>query len=223
MRKIKKPLLTLILTNTTNSDLPVQLLLPGNPNNIAGATTKYRWDITGISYAVPDVTLAFWPVGSVSAYTVKAGTMLQANAQGLVDLLNSFNAGSFWLETSGANTYLVTYNDDVVYGDLTVGTATTTITWSNTSTDGGMQIYSNLVLIINSLPSGSVNVNNGDNITGDAIFGLIGATITITKTLKYPPFTTSTIFTDSGSGFAVPISAFVIDISFSYNITLADT
>lgn len=211
------------LKNNTTGIIPVSILQQGNPNDISNAGTTYTWNITGISYADPSVTLAFWPVGSVSAYTIKTGTMQQASVQGLADLLNTFNAGSFWLETSGPNTYLVTANDTTVFGELQVGTLTTTITWSNSSTDSGMQIYSDLVLIINSLAppqSGSVTVNNGVNITGDAIYGATGATITITKTLKYPPFTVDTIFMDTGSGFSVPISDFVVSSTHTYNITL---
>lgn len=228
VQQIRKQTFILNLVNNTSGNIPLILMQEDNPaNNIANATTRYQWDITGISYATPNVTINSYPVGSSGANSSLTGSLLTQNAQGLVNLLNSFNNGIFWLETSGPNTYIVTWNNNVVYGQLSVGVATTSIVWSNTSTNEKISVLSNAVLIISSVAppqGGTVTVNNGDAITGTGspILALpILFSFLVTRTSKFPPFATQTIqsIISQGGGLFF-LTPFTIDAGYTYSISL---
>lgn len=227
MFKVPKPKLTLDLVNTTDDIIPASLMAQANPYDISNQATVYKWNITGVSYANPVAALVFWSSFNTSNISSRAGTIAPGTDQGLINLLNSFGIGNFWLSYSGGNTYVVTASNNIVFNSLTIGTAIMTIIhWSNTSFNSNMQILANAVLIINSpAPPGSgvVSVNTGDVITGNYIFGSGppgNSTILIQKGLIAPPHTITTLYTDNGSSFGGIITPFVIDSDYIYDIRL---
>lgn len=223
IQEIRKQSFILNIRNTTSASIPVSLFNQGNPaDTIANAHTRYQWNLTGVSFSNPTFSLPVWPVGTANVGTLSGSA---SNAQALVLALNQLNGGIFWLETAGPNTYLVTWNDNVVYGDLNIGVVQSVISWSNTSGDSSMQVNANAVSIINSAAppqSGTVNVNNGDVIDGSYIFGVAPpfSTILIRRTLKLPPFTVNTVYTDVGTSVGGLIPSFIINTAYNYSISL---
>lgn len=228
MFKVPKPILTLGLINNTDDVVPASLLCQANPFDLSNQGTVYKWNITGVSYAIPTATIVFWSVFNPAAIVSRTGTFPVASAQGLVMLLNSFGIGNFFLSTVGGSTFIKTASDSVVYNSLTIGGASmTVIKWGNLSSDSSLQILANAVIIINNAappPAGAiVPVNNGDAITGSYVFGAGppgNSTITIKKELILPPGTITTIFSDNGSSFGGVITPFVIDANYIYIIAL---
>lgn len=107
------------ILNNTGGNVPISLLNAGNPNNnIVNARTRYAWNVTAASYSPPTFSIEA-RLSSSQPMQVFSG-----NANSLSSLLvalNRLNIGLFWSEISGGNTYIVTWNDSVQYGDLIVG------------------------------------------------------------------------------------------------------
>ena len=109
---------TLQITNNTNATQQLDIL--GNPANLldtANATTEYQWNVTGTN-PTNFVTLEYMPVGA-AAFTVYTASM-SSGISGLVAALNGLGIGYFYSSTAGGNTYVSTYNDKYVFGNLTV-------------------------------------------------------------------------------------------------------
>lgn len=122
-KKIPTQTFLLNITNNTSGNVPIILMQQGNPmTNIINATTRYEWDITGVSLTNPNVTLLYRTVGNTGAYNIAFTTLQASTSDGLISALNAIGIGLFWLETSGPNTYIVTWNNNVQYSDLTLGT-----------------------------------------------------------------------------------------------------
>lgn len=223
---IRKQTFIINLTNNTSGNIPISLFNQGDSmvSSIFNATTRYAWDITGASFANPNISLLSYPVGSSDASTLSTGSLQQANAQGLINLLNSLNIGVFWLETSGPNTFVVTWNNNFVYGGLTIGVATTVVNWSNTHSPlaASLVLNVNAVNVVNVITppnvSGFFNVNNGDIVDGGMGLATV-KTLLITRTLLAPPFTVEIIQSITAPAFTF-ILPFTIDTNYSYNVSV---
>lgn len=222
MRKIPKPILTLLLTNTTTDIIPVQLFQQENPGDISNVQTTWQADLTGVSFAIATISITFWPVSNPSAVETRSGT---ANSvTGVLNFLNSLGIGSFWLSQSGGSTFIKTASDTTVYGELTIGIGSTAIAYSQVS-NSILRITINGVNIVISLAapppdiSGSVPVNNGDLFDGAATGFGRGLTV-ISRTLKYFPFNTEILFTDHSGGLGIVFPQFIIDTNYNYSVTV---
>lgn len=89
------------------------------------ATTKYTWDITSETITCGYGTII---INGVTNSLTWNGTLL-----GLLTALNALGFGFFCSESSGGNTYIVTFDDTNVYGTLDTCSATTTTTTSTTT------------------------------------------------------------------------------------------
>lgn len=107
------------LQNNTGANVPMSILNGDQPDSIVNAVTRYRWDITGLSFADPSFTFLARTIYQTS-YTTYTGTA--ASAAALITALNALHVGTFWLITDSGNTYVETYNDKMVYGNLIIGT-----------------------------------------------------------------------------------------------------
>lgn len=115
----EKPIV--IVRNNTGADVPVKLFpYAGSPTSI-NANTHYQWDITSENFlAATQVSIQVRTSASAS-FTTYTAPLDPANAQGVVNALNSLNLGTSWYTvTSGGNTYISTDNDTLIFGDLTI-------------------------------------------------------------------------------------------------------
>ena len=135
--------ITLNIRNNRTYPIRINVLGgPYNPLDTANAKTEYRWDITAFTPSNDDVlTLEYKPVGAAvfSTYTYQ---IYNTNTEALISALDSLGIGYFQSYTELGQLYLSTYNDDYVFGLLTItnngtpatSTTTTTTTSAPTST-----------------------------------------------------------------------------------------
>jgi hypothetical protein len=135
--------ITLNIRNNRTYPIRINVLGgPYNPLDTANAKTEYRWDITAFTPSNDDVlTLEYKPVGAAvfSTYTYQ---IYNTNTEALISALDSLGIGYFQSYTELGQLYLSTYNDNYVFGLLTItnngtpatSTTTTTTTGAPTST-----------------------------------------------------------------------------------------
>jgi hypothetical protein len=135
--------ITLNIRNNRTYPIRINVLGgPYNPLDTANAKTEYRWDITAFTPSNDDVlTLEYKPVGAAvfSTYTYQ---IYNTNTEALISALDSLGIGYFQSYTELGQLYLSTYNDNYVFGLLTItnngtpatSTTTTTTTSAPTST-----------------------------------------------------------------------------------------
>jgi len=110
------------VNNNTDGDMPLVSIVGNDQDRMdtANATTRYFWNITGYNITNENtVTIQYKAVGATSFSTATA-TFAGGNFQSLLQGLNSLNLGQFFTTTSGANTYLNNYNQNVVFGTIDV-------------------------------------------------------------------------------------------------------
>jgi hypothetical protein len=89
------------------------------------STTKYSWDITGVDISCGYSTIV---INGVTTYFTFTPTL-----NGFLTALNALGYGFFCSETIGGNTYLYTYDDTNVYGDVDICAIATTTTTTTTT------------------------------------------------------------------------------------------
>jgi len=108
------------IVNNTTSYVPMNFM--GNLANTADISnqyTEYKWDVTNINLTYYDtVSIQLRGAGSSLPYTTVSASFETKTVQGVLDALNSLNIACFFSVTSGGNTYIVTYNDNVQYNTL---------------------------------------------------------------------------------------------------------
>jgi len=110
------------VNNNTDGDMPLVSIVGNDQDRMdtANATTRYFWNITGYNITNENtVTIQYKSVGAISFSTATA-TFAGGNFQSLLQALNSLNLGQFFTTTSGANTYLNNYNQNVIFGTIDV-------------------------------------------------------------------------------------------------------
>jgi len=110
-----------------NTAINQQLNILGNPANLldtANAVTEYQWDVTGLN-PIGTVMLQYQSVGAASFTTYTASGV--TDIPSLVAALNGLGIGYFNTYTVAGNTYISTYNDNYVFGGLSIAAS---IQWS---------------------------------------------------------------------------------------------
>jgi hypothetical protein len=135
--------ITLNIRNNRTYPIRINVLGgPYNPLDTANAKTEYRWDITAFTPSNDDVlTLEYKPVGA-AVFSTFTYQIYNTNTEALISALDSLGIGYFQSYTELGQLYLSTYNDDYVFGLLTItnngtpatSTTTTTTTGAPTST-----------------------------------------------------------------------------------------
>jgi len=108
-----------------------QLNILGNPANLldtANATTEYLWDISSIT-TNSTITLEYKANGDPTFKIFTA--YVSGGADSIVAALNGLGIGYFTAPTIGGITTLNTYNDNYVFGNITVTTPQFTLTFNS--------------------------------------------------------------------------------------------
>jgi hypothetical protein len=166
--------ITVTIQNNTSSSQQVNLLgSPFNPLDTSNAKTQYVWNITALVFTTEtQLTLQYRNEEDPYWSNYLAGLPMQ-NADGVVAALNALGIGYFCKVISGINTYIETYNDDYVFGDMNIFPTSAQLQYSfGTSAGGGggdNKIDKNFVNVVNQAnpvtTSGTVAVTVGDTIT----------------------------------------------------------
>lgn len=221
--------LLFVLRNNTSGTIPVNFLRSGSATNIANATTRYQWDVTGQTYTQQVFSIQY-KFSSSFPFETFSGSIGASNINALLAALNGLNIGVFWQETVGLNTYVVTYNDTVIYGNLVIDTATpatSTVFWDNYTViaGGNLQIDVNAVNVVNNNNPGVSSGNIPALVSGDAIDVNVQASpgeatdFSILRTLAYAPFTSNNLYIATVPGGGSDSHSFTIDTNYVYLVT----
>lgn len=169
---MREEILNFSITNNTNGTVPISLF--GNnadPMDTSNATTQYSWNITGFSITNETLILLQYKPSSSSSFQLATIGFSGTSIQNVLDALNTLNLGYFFITTSGANTYINNYNNNVAFSNLqilNVSTTSLTYSWNLVGSGGKAQIYKNAIIQVNDTSpitsSGSVSVVGGDSI-----------------------------------------------------------
>ena len=125
----------------SNRSYPQTANLMGNPYDLldtSNSNTEYKWDLTGFVFTTETyVTLQYKDVNQV-AFLLYTQNLAAQSLDAVVNALNLLGLGFFNHFTSGGSTFIVTNNNQYVFGDLSLepsgsGTTTTTTTTSTTA------------------------------------------------------------------------------------------
>lgn len=118
--KRKKETVTLYIDNNTAS--PINVSLFGNPEQIdnANVTTKYKWDLTGLSFTPGNITslVLQYKATGVAGFTNFTYTGSITSFEQLLSVLNSLGTSIFYQLDADGYTYLASSTELYVYGDL---------------------------------------------------------------------------------------------------------
>lgn len=112
-----------IVNNTPATQQMYFLSNPSNTQDISNQYTQYSWDITSIvsTISIYDiVTIEARTVNSPNPYQTYSANIISNTLNGIVTALNTLQIASFYYETSGGNTYIRTYNDQIDFGQLNI-------------------------------------------------------------------------------------------------------
>ena len=114
------------IQNNVNADIPIQVFSDPDPNTNIGAVTKYRCNLTGLSFSPGNITSL-----SISYRSTQGGAFTNFTYSGnilsfdqLLSILNGAGIGIFYKLQSGGITYLEVSNQNYFYGALTLLPAT---------------------------------------------------------------------------------------------------
>jgi len=119
-----------------NTDYPQEINIMGNPSDLldtVNATTEYRWDVSAFSFTNEDsVTIQYKP--NVSAtFSVFTAALQGDNLTSVVYALNELGIGYFNLYTVLGVTYIGTYNQNYIFGDMNIYSSTTPVRGINSN------------------------------------------------------------------------------------------
>jgi len=165
-----KEIINFNITNTTNGTVPVSIL--GNnadQEDTANATTRYSWNITGFTVTTENEILFQYKNVNDISFTSVILPLSTPSIQGILSVLNSLNLGSFFTTTSGGNTFINNYNNNIAFGQLNIYNTTVPqliYDISTTSIGGITNVDVNFVTQVSySNPisvSGAIPIVNGD-------------------------------------------------------------
>jgi uncharacterized delta-60 repeat protein len=112
----------------SNVSYPVTISLFGNNFNLrdtTNATTEYRWDVTGLTFASNQNVALQYKQASASSFSNFTGSYQENTLISILTFLNTLGIGNFTTYIESGSTYISTYNDDYVFGNLTIDGAVT--------------------------------------------------------------------------------------------------
>jgi hypothetical protein len=110
------------IKNNVTANIPIGVFADPDPESNIGALTKYKWDLTGLSFASGNVTslsLQYRAIGDSVFSTFTYNGAITSFAQ-LLSILNGLDRGIFYREDSGGFTYLAVSTENYYFGDLTL-------------------------------------------------------------------------------------------------------
>jgi len=116
-----KEIVNFAILNTTNGNVPISLF-GNNADSMdnANATTQYLWNLTGFSVTNENNVLVQYSGVNQTTLTYAIASFSGNTLQDVVDALNTLNLGSFFITTSGGNTYINNYNQNLIFSQLNI-------------------------------------------------------------------------------------------------------
>lgn len=120
--KLKFSQISFTITNNTDSVIVMNFLANlSNTADISNQHGEYAWDLSGYFFEYYTTgAITFRTVGSTAPYTTLDFIIQQPSLQGLLAALNGLMISSFFVDTTGGNTILKTYNDAIEFTALTI-------------------------------------------------------------------------------------------------------
>lgn len=158
-----------------NTDVPQQISIMGSPFNpldTANAKTEYRWDLTAFTFTTEtNVSLQYRPA-TFSSFSLYQSILSTININGVLFALNALGIGYFYTYTSAGSTYIATYNDNNVFGNLSIYSSTSPqINYNfnaSTVTGGSVNVDVNAVNVLSvanpAVQTGTVSASAGDTV-----------------------------------------------------------
>jgi uncharacterized delta-60 repeat protein len=109
------------IANNTNATVPVSLF--GNKADqmdTANATTQYSWNLTSLTITNETQVLIEFRGVNESTFVSSSATFSGTSLQNVVNALNTLNLGYFFITTSGGNSFLNNYNQNIIFRNLNV-------------------------------------------------------------------------------------------------------
>jgi hypothetical protein len=158
--------LTITLDIQNNTNYPQTINVLGNPYNLldtVNSKTEYRWNVTGVSLTTENYLSLQYRGINQSVFTVYISGFGTNTLQSVVNSLNDLQIGYFNLYTELGQTYIGTYNDNYVFGQLDIYDASLSVMSFNNLTTFN-PLYSIIVLTLFVPPAipNAILVTSGD-------------------------------------------------------------
>jgi hypothetical protein len=223
---------TFNIQNTTNGTIPVSIF--GNNADLmdnANASTQYLYNLTGFTITNENTVQIDYQFVGTTGFTTASTSFSGTTLQDVVNALNTLNLGSFFITTSGGNTYLNNYNNNIIFNNLGIYSSDVYLNYSfNFISAVAYRIRDSLILIPPYLVDGNgpivtsgsaTPIYNGESITYRVGADALPVTSLITKTNNLTGVVT-TLFTINTIAFGTNSVVFTIDNGFTYNISAND-
>jgi hypothetical protein len=166
------------ITNTTNGIVPISIL--GNNADAmdnSNASTQYQWDLSGFTITNETLIAIQYNTLGVSNFSIKTSSFSGTSLSDVINALNNFNLGSFFITTSGGSTFINNYNNQLAFGTLQIinpsQSASLTYSMNLNLPQDQFDVYKNSILINSftnpNFSSGTIPVIAGDIIDIDVI------------------------------------------------------
>jgi hypothetical protein len=167
-----KEVISFAIQNNTNGTIPLSLF--GNnadPMDNANATTQYSWNVTSLSITNENTIILQYRLPNTTSYSIVTTNFSGTSVQDVVNALNTLNLGAFFITTSGGNTLINNYNQNIVFNFLNILNPNTTslnYAWNMSGAGGKADVYKNLIIQVSDVSpttaSGSISVIATDSI-----------------------------------------------------------
>lgn len=164
-----------------NRDYPQPINVMGSPFNLldtANARTEYVYNISALVFTNENTVTLQYRESNETSYRTFTGGLAAANLASVITALNQLGIGYFISYIASGQTYIVTNNDNYVFGDINIFNPASpppaippAVTYSTSSAalTGGMSIDVNAVNVVSvpnpsSPPPIDLPVVNGDSV-----------------------------------------------------------
>jgi uncharacterized delta-60 repeat protein len=158
---LANPIITLNIQNNNNYAQEISVLgNPYNPLDTVNAKTEYRWDLTGFVFTNEDtVSVQYRGINETLFQTYISGLQAQT-LESVVVALNGLQIGFFNLYTELGLTFIGTYNENYVFGDLNLFNTTLL----NPAFSSGSGFNGIVNVVNNNFIGGNFNIYNGNGV-----------------------------------------------------------
>jgi len=114
-----KEVINFNITNTTNGLVPISIL--GNnadQMDTANATTSYSWNIGVFVPTTENQIFIEYKRTGASVFSNTTIALSEKSTQGILNALNTLDLGYFFATTSGGNTFINNYNQNIIFGSI---------------------------------------------------------------------------------------------------------
>ena len=220
------------IQNNTNGTIPISIF--GNnadPMDNANATTQYLYNLTGFTITNENTVQIDYKFQGSTSFTTASANFSGNSLQDVVDALNTLNLGGFFITTSGGNTYLNNYNNNIIFDNLGIYSSNVYLNYSfNFTSTAAYRIRNNAdpnpPFLANGtgaiVTSGSATpIFNGESINYRIGTDTLPVTSLVTKTNNLTGVVT-TLYSAITPAFNFGGNIFTIDNGFTYNISAND-